>query len=87
MEVSGESFFLFKPAIPRFQSLLPSKAVLSRVIILGLLLGVKTREVFIWFLAILIFLGSIVLTPQWLLCIHCFTSLVSFTGFYTVDEQ
>ena len=26
------------------------------------------------------------LTSQWLLCIHCFTSLVSFTGFYTEDE-
>ena len=26
---------------------------------------------------------SIVLTSQWLLCIHCFTSLLSFTGFYT----
>ena len=29
---------------------------------------------------------SIVLTSQWLLCIHCFTSLLSFTGFYTKDE-
>ena len=26
------------------------------------------------------------LTSQWLLCIHCFTSVVSFTGFYTEDE-
>ena len=26
------------------------------------------------------------LTPQWLLCIECFMSLVSFTGFYTEDE-
>ena len=26
------------------------------------------------------------LTPQWLLCIHCFTSLVSLTGFYTEGE-
>ena len=48
-------------------------------------LGVKTCEVFIFFVAI-IFLGSIVLTSQWLICIHCFTSLVSFTGFYSEDE-
>ena len=48
-------------------------------------LGVKTCEVFLCFLAT-IFLGSIVLSSQWLLCIHCFTSLVSFTGFYTKDE-
>ena len=48
-------------------------------------LGVKTCEVFLCFLAI-VFLGSIVLTSLWLLCIHCFTSLVSFTGFYTEDE-
>ena len=26
------------------------------------------------------------LTSQWLLCIHCFTPLVSFTGFYSEDE-
>ena len=26
------------------------------------------------------------LTSQWLLCIHCFTSLVSFTGCYTEDD-
>ena len=26
------------------------------------------------------------LTFQWLLCIQCFTSLVSFTGFYTEEE-
>ena len=32
-------------------------------------LGVKTYEVFLFFLVI-IFLGSIVLIPQWLLCIH-----------------
>ena len=48
-------------------------------------LGVQTCEVFLCFLAI-IFLGSIVLTSQWLLCIHCFKSLLSFTGFYTEDE-
>ena len=30
-------------------------------------------------------LGSIMLTCQWLLCINCFTSLVSFTGFYTAE--
>ena len=48
-------------------------------------LSVKTCEVFLFFL-IIIFLGYIVLTPQWLLCIHCFTSLVSFTGFFTEDE-
>ena len=30
--------------------------------------------------------GSFELTYQWLLCIHCFTSLVSFTGFYAEDE-
>ena len=47
--------------------------------------GVKTCEVFLCFLAF-IFLGSIVLASQWLLCIHCFTSLVSFKGFYTEDE-
>ena len=51
----------------------------------GVYLGVKTCEVFHSFLAI-IFLGSIVLTSQWLLCIHCFTSLVSFTDFYPEDE-
>ena len=50
-------------------------------------LGVKTRqcEVFLCFLA-MIFLVTIVLTSQWLLCTHCFTSPVSFTGFYTKDE-
>ena len=48
----------------------------------GVYLGVKTCEVFLCFLSI-IFLGSIVLTSQWLLCIHCFTSLISFTSFYT----
>ena len=47
-----------------------------------LILGVKTCEVFLCFLAI-VFLGSVVLTSQGLLCIHCFTPLVSFTGFYT----
>ena len=52
---------------------------------LGVILRVKTCEVFLCFLAI-IFLGSIVLTSYWLLCINCFTSLVSFTGFYTEDE-
>ena len=51
----------------------------------GVYLGVKTCEVFHSFLAI-IFLGSIVLTSQRLLCIHCFTSLVSFTYFYPEDE-
>ena len=50
-----------------------------------LILGVKTCKVFLCFLAI-VFLGSIVLTSQWLLCIHCFTSLVSFKGFYTENE-
>ena len=49
---------------------------------LGVYLGVKICEVFLCFLAT-IFLGSIVLTS---LCIHCFTSLVSFTGFYIEDE-
>ena len=48
-------------------------------------LAVKTCEVFLCFLAI-IFLGSNVLTSQWLLCTHFFTSAVSFTGFYTKDE-
>ena len=48
-------------------------------------LGVKTSEVFLSFVAIT-FLSSIVLTSQWLICIHCFTSLVSFTGFHTEDE-
>ena len=48
-------------------------------------LVVKTCEVFLSFLAI-IFLGSIVLSSQWLLCIHCFMSLVSFTEFCTKDE-
>ena len=51
----------------------------------GVYLGVKTCEVFLCFLAIIL-LGSIVLTSQWLLCIHCFTSLESFIGFYTEDE-
>ena len=41
---------------------------------------------FLCFLAI-IFLGSSVLTSYWLLCIHCFTSFVRFTGFYTEDEH
>ena len=48
-------------------------------------LAVKTCEVFLCFLAI-IFLGSNVLTSQWLPCTHFFTSAVSFTGFYTKDE-
>ena len=52
----------------------------------GVCLGVKTCEVFLCFLAIFFSRSSIVLTSQWLLCIHCFTSLVSFTGFYTEDE-
>ena len=52
---------------------------------LGVYLGVKTYEVFLCFLAI-IFLGSIALSSQWLLCIHRFTLLVSFTGFYTEGE-
>ena len=45
-------------------------------------LGVKICEVFFCFLAT-IFLGTIVLTS---LCLHCFTSLVSITGFYIEDE-
>ena len=45
----------------------------------------ETCEVFLCFLAIIL-LGSIVLTSQGLLCIHCFMSLVSFTGFYTENE-
>ena len=49
---------------------------------LGVYLGVKTCEVFLCFQAS-IFPGSIALSSQWLLCIHRFTSLVSFTGFYT----
>ena len=49
---------------------------------LGVILRVKTCEVFLCFLVI-IFLGSIVLTSHWLLCINCFTSLVRFTGYYT----
>ena len=48
-------------------------------------LGVKTCEDFLCFLAF-IFLSSIVLPCQWLLCIHCFMSFVSFKGFYTDDE-
>ena len=49
-------------------------------------LGVKTCEVFLCFLAI-IFHGSIVLTFQWLVYInYFFTSLLSFTGFYTKYE-
>ena len=46
-------------------------------------LDVKTCEVFLCFLAI-IFLGSIVLTSQWLLCIHCFTR--EFHRFLHEDE-
>ena len=47
--------------------------------------GVKTCEVFLCFL-VFIFLGSIVLASQWLLCFHCFTlPSVSFKGFYTED--
>ena len=45
----------------------------------------KTCEFFLCFQAI-IFLGSIVLISQWLLCINCFTPLMSFTGFYTKYE-
>ena len=33
----------------------------------------------------IIFIGSFALTSQWLLCIICFTSLVSFTGFYNAE--
>ena len=43
-------------------------------------LSVKTCEVFLCFLAI-IFLGSIVLSSQWLFFIHCITSLMSSAGF------
>ena len=49
------------------------------------ILGVKTCEVFLCFLVIF-FLGSIVLTSHWLLCINCFPLLVRFTGFYTEYE-
>ena len=49
------------------------------------ILDVKTCEVFLCFLAI-IFLGSIVLTSHWLLCINCFTSLVRYTGSYREYE-
>ena len=52
---------------------------------IGVILGVKTCEVFLRFLAI-IFLRSVVLTSQRLLCINCFTSLVCYTGFYTEYE-
>ena len=52
----------------------------------GVYLGVKTSEIFPRCFLSNIFLGSIVLTSHWLLCIRCFTSLVSFTGFYTEDE-
>ena len=54
------------------------------VLHLGVILRVKTCKVFLCSLAI-IFLGSIVFTSQWLLCINCFTSLVSFkfTSFYS----
>ena len=41
-----------------------------------IILDVKTCEVFLCFLVIL-FLGFIVLTSHWLLCINCFTLLVS----------
>ena len=52
------------------------------------ILGVKTCQVFLCFLAIM-FLGSIMLiylTFQWLLCSNCFTCIVSFIGFYTWYE-
>ena len=52
----------------------------------GVYLGVKTSEIFPRCFLSNIFLGSIVLTSHWPLCIHCFTSLVSFIGFYTEDE-
>ena len=67
-----------------FSYKIPSSANFRRVRAGGCL-GVKTCEVFLCFLAI-IFLGPIVLTSLWLLCIHCFTSLVSFTGLCTDDE-
>ena len=59
--------------------------VINLLLVFRVYLGVKTCEVFLCFLAI-IFLGSNVLSSQWLLCIHWFMSLVSFTGFYTKDE-
>ena len=74
--------FTSKAPPPRGTSPYSLATVESAINQFGLILGVKTCEVFLCFLAI-VFLGSIVLTSQWLLCIHCFTSLVSFTGFYT----
>ena len=62
-----------------------SKAIFAIAPGLRAYLGAKTREVFLCFLAF-IFPCSIVLSSQWLLCIDCFTSLVSFTGFYAEDE-
>ena len=43
------------------------------------ILGIKTCEVFHCFLAV--FFLSVDFSAHWLLCINCFTSLVSFTGF------
>ena len=53
---------------------------------IGVILGVKTCEILLSFLAIIIF-DSIVLNSRWLLCINCFTSLVSFTGFSACKES
>ena len=53
---------------------------LSSVEYFQVYLGVKTCEVFLSFQAVIL-LGSVVLT-QWLLCIHWFTSLLIFTGFF-----
>ena len=51
---------------------------------IGVYLSVKTS--FSLFSIAVIFLGSMALTSQLLLCIHCFMLLVSFTNFYTEDE-
>ena len=48
--------------------------------------SVKKPVKFFCFLAI-IFFGSIVLTSQWLLCIHCFTSMVRFTAPNNTQEH
>ena len=56
-------------------------ALASNVSISEVFLGVRTCELFLFF-APFVFLRSIVL----ILCLLCFTSLVSLTGSYTEDE-
>ena len=57
-----------------------NKYIIMTSAIFWVYLGVKTCKAFLRFLSF-IFLGSVMLTCQWLLCIHCFMPLVSFKDF------